>query len=134
MLRSVRQAQAQSVEELSNRTDLGPDVLGRYELGEQAIPFTHLSVLAQVLSQDLSYFRETLSDERDGDPIAKVSRSLVEDENAGEERPTADEHAALIRLAIAFRDIDRQNLQRVSDALSALIMARDASGPVGGSD
>ena len=43
------------------------------------------------------------------------------------ETPSSDEHAALIRLAIAFRDIDRRTLQRVADALSALLKARDAA-------
>lgn len=128
-LRLARNAQALAVEELSRRSGLGSELIKQYEFGEAMIPIDHLYALAQAVRQDLSYFlhahgfNRNLSQPRSpGLPDAATDSDLV--------RFAADDNnKAFIRLAMAFRQIDRVDLHRIAEALYSIINEkRDANG------
>lgn len=128
-LKLARQMQDFAVEDLGGRSGLDTDQIERYEFGEVMIPINHLCVLAQAVSQDLSYFVNS-------DDI--VRGQLLPDSGGGEESPTntdlvrfaADnKNQAFIRLAMAFRQIEREDLHRIAEALYNIINEkRDANG------
>lgn len=128
-LKLARQMQESEVEDLGRRSGLDIDLIERYEFGEVMIPMNHLYVLAQAVRQDLSYFLHS----------ASVRRDQILPESAGVEPAPAntdlvrfaadDKNQAFIRLAMAFRQIDREDLQSLAEALYNIINdQRDANG------
>ncbi len=127
MLRAGRVTIGQSIDELSEETTLDVELLQEYELGETMIPLSHLTGLAQGVNQDLSYFLEPLQDSTG--PVPPVSEQKPASEHDAElDQFAADnENADFIRLAMAFRSIGKKNLQRLAEALFAIVEAREAS-------
>lgn len=130
LLQSARHAQDSSLEDLSASTGLDADLLKRYEFGESTIPVHHLTTLAQAVKRDLSYFTES----RGFDPNRRHPAAV---ESVPEYDTDADivtfvrdcQNRSFIRLAMAFRDIDREDLDRLASALFAIIRdRRDANG------
>ncbi|MCE2472066.1 MAG: helix-turn-helix transcriptional regulator [Anaerolineae bacterium] len=128
-LKLARQMQAFALEELGARTGLDIDLIERYEFGEVKIPIHHLCVLAQAVRQDLRYFLSSDDLQRgqdlppgEGAPQAPADSDLV--------RFAADDNnQAFIRLAMAFRQINREDLHRIAEALYNIINEkRDANG------
>lgn len=128
-LRLARQMQEFEVEDLGRSSGLDADLIARYELGEVAVPMSHLCFLAQVVGKDLSYFLHS----------AEVGRGQRPPDNAGEETALTDKallrfaaddkNQDYIRLAMAFRRVDRDDLQRIAEALYNIISAnRDSNG------
>lgn len=127
LLSSARETQGRSIEELSASTVLEPQLLRSYEFGEHAIPLSHLTILAQAAGRDLRFFLLEEGPSHPERPEAETSRAPAASNSDSDSEPSTGEHAALIRLAIAFREIDQETLQRVADALSALIKAKEES-------
>ena len=128
-LKLARQMQEFEVEDLGRRSGLDIDLIKRYEFGEVMIPMNHLCVLARAVRQDLSYFAHS----------ASVRRGQLPPNNEGVEEAPADtdlvqfaaddKNQAFIRLAMAFRQIDREDLQGIAEALYNIINEkRDANG------
>ena len=128
-LKQARQMQEVEVEDLGRRSGLDIDLIKSYEFGEVMIPMNHLCVLAQAVRQDLSYFLHS----------ASVRRGQLPPKSAGAEEAPADtelvrfaaddKNQAFIRLAMAFRQIDREDLQSIAEALYNIINERrDANG------
>lgn len=125
LLQSARRAQEASIEDISARTGLDTDLLQRYEYGEFAIPAHHLTVLAQAVQRDLSYFSDSARvNPRRASPSSR-NAATAKDEEADLAQFAADQrNQAFIRLAMAFRDIDREDLDRIASALLAIIRER----------
>ncbi len=128
-LKLARQKQAFAVAELGARTGLDIDLIERYECGEVKIPIHHLCVLAQAIRLDLRYFLSSDDLQRsqdlppgEGAPQAPAESDLV--------RFAADDkNQAFIRLAMAFRQINRADLHLIAEALYNIINdKRDANG------
>ncbi len=128
-LKLARQRQDFAVEEVGRRSSLDSNLIERYEFGEVMIPLDHLCVLAQAVRQDLSYFWDTDDSSRDhckpepeAAPKPSADTELV--------RFAADnKNQAFIRLAMAFRQIDREDLHRIAEALYNIINdRRDTNG------
>ena len=128
-LRLARQVQEIEVADLGKSAGLDADLIERYEFGEVAAPMSHLCVLAHAVGKDLSYFLHS----------AEVGHGQKPSKSAGEERAPADtdllrfaaddKNQDYIRLAMAFRHVDRDDLQRIAEALHRIISAnRDANG------
>lgn len=130
LLQSARQAREFTVADLGALTGIDADILTQYEIGESTIPVHHLTILAQAVRQELSFFSEPgdekFSTMRATAPIAPAAK------NEDEEIATfaADgRNRAFIRLAMAFREIDREDLYRLASALLAIIREkRDSNG------
>ncbi len=130
LLRSARRANDNSLRDLGAQTGLDAELLTRYEFGETAIPVHHLAILARALGRDISYFEDS----------ADLGRRVMEDKlgetiRANDDEAQIKEFAAdgrnepFIRLAMAFRDIDRDDLGRLASALAAIIRERrDSNG------
>jgi transcriptional regulator with XRE-family HTH domain len=61
MLRQARENAGLTAEELSARADVPADLIAQYELGELAVPLHELTVLANALHKNLTYFLEASS-------------------------------------------------------------------------
>lgn len=123
-LKLARQMQHFEVEELGNAAGLDVDQVKGYEFGDIMIPMNHLCALAGAVRQDLAYFLHS----------ANVQRSRLPSQASSAERATAetdlvrfaadDQNQAFIRLAMAFRQIDRDDLHRIAEALYNIINER----------
>ena len=108
-------------EDLGRISGLDTDQIARYEFGEDMTPISHLSVLAQAVGQDLRHFLDSGNRRRDqirpevgGPRVAPADTELL--------RFAADDkNRAFIRLAMAFRQIDREDLHRIAEALYNVI-------------
>lgn len=129
LLRAARETIGWSTDELGERIGHDADLIKRFELGEDKIPVSDLAALAQCLKRDLAYFTAL--------PQAPPS-SLVTDETS---ELTAEKHSdlrqfaiqsenrAFIKLAMAFKHIEPDDLHRIADALFAIISAKvDSNG------
>ncbi len=125
LLQSARRDQEASIEDISARTGLDADLLQRYEYGESVMPVHHLTALAQAVQRDLSYFTDSAGVSlRRASPSAR-NAATAKDEDVDLAQFAADQrNRAFIRLAMAFRDIDREDLDRIASALLAIIRER----------
>lgn len=128
-LKMARQLQELEAEDLGRSSGLDAGLIENYEFGEVAIPMNHLFVLAQAVRQDLSYFLHS-TEVRPGQPppysagaeTAPIDTDLLR-------FASDDKNQEYIRLAMAFRQVDRDDLQRIAEALYNIISAsRDANG------
>ena len=123
-LQFARQAQEQTLQDLSTRTGVAVNLLRRYEYGEAMIPLNHLTVLAQAVRRDLSYFVDSDCPKSDGAQSDRAV-SIAADQDVDLIGFAADnENRAFIRLAMAFRHIDKEDLHRIADALFIIINER----------
>lgn len=131
LLQSARLSKALSLEDMSVMTGLAADLLRRYEFGETQLPAHHLIALAHALDRDLDFFAD-LMPAKGAAPQTQVPHAVVEP--AADDRLTqftADQrNHAFIRLAMAFRDMERDALDRVASALLAIIRdSQEATNP-----
>lgn len=128
-LKMARKMKSFALEELGRETGLDCDLVKRYEYGEVMIPLNHLCVLAQAVRQDLKYFLTT-DDFQHSHPLPDSGGAAVALANADLVKFAADgNNQAFIRLAMAFRQIDRADLHRIAEALYNIINEkRDANG------
>ncbi|MCY3782134.1 MAG: hypothetical protein OXG78_17605 [Chloroflexi bacterium] len=113
------------MKDLSAKTGLDAELLKRYEYGETTIPVHHLAILAEAVQQDLSYFTDVGGFNRLKKSPATREASSAVDEDADLMEFAADRrNRAFIRLAMAFRGIEREDLDRIASALSAIIRER----------
>lgn len=113
-LQMARQASG----EAAARSIVPPETLRAYELGERSIPMTNLSALAQAFGIKLSAFLKTTP--------TNSSAAQATDGNAATLPGFAAnrQNAAYIRLAMAFRHIQAEDLNHIADALFAIIKER----------
>ena len=120
-LKLARQKRDFALEEVGGRSSLDCDLLARYEFGEVMIPFTHLCVLAQVVGRDLSYFLNSEDSSQERPPITAADAMPAPDHSDLHQFAADDRNQAFIRLAMAFRQINRDDLQRIAEALYNII-------------
>ena len=97
--------------------------------GEVAVPMNHLCVLAQAVGHDLSYFIHAAKSRRDKTPLQSAGAAEAPADKDLLRFAADDKNQEYIRLAMAFRQIDREDLQRIAEALYNIISAsRDANG------
>ncbi len=125
LLRAARESTRQSVEDLGASTALDSELLNAYEMGKSMIPVNHLSALAQAVERDLSDFIEPNGvgpKPRASDAQTTAAAAAVDPRQFLEDR----RNEAFVRLAMAFRHMDRQQLHRIVDALFGILKAREA--------
>lgn len=124
LLRAARESTRQSVEDLGASTALDSELLNAYEMGKSMIPVNHLSALAQAVERDLSDFIEP----NGVGPQPRASCAQTTAAAAVDPRQFLEDrrNEAFVRLAMAFRHMDRQQLHRIVDALSGILKAREA--------
>ena len=134
LLRAARQSSGLPIDAVSEAACMEAQRLTRFELGEEMIPLSDLTALAQALQLDLRTFAASPK------PLAGRARPEgAQDKVAeigGDWRSFASESENLpfIRLAMAFQHIARDDLHRIADALFAIIRANgDANGWSGSS-
>lgn len=128
-LKLARQMRDFALEELGGRSSLDSDLVARYEFGEVMIPFNHLCVLAQAVGQDLSYFLISNDSSHDRPQPKAVDATPAPDDSELHRFATDNKNQAFIRLAMAFRQINRDDLHRIAEALYNIINEkRDANG------
>ena len=127
-LKLARQMQHFEVEELGNAAGLDVDLIERYEFGDLVIPMNHLCALAGAVRQDLAYFLHSANVRRDQPPSQASGAEAAADTDLVQFAADG-ENQAFIRLAMAFRQIDRDDLHRIAEALYNIINERrDANG------
>ena len=121
LLQRARKSQDLEADELCAPTGLDAATLERYEYGETAIPLHHLAALAGRLRQDLRLFADPKGPSRK--PEAPGARDAAHKAESSDLETFANDqrNRAFIRLAMAFRDIDRGDLNRIASALLAII-------------
>ena len=129
MLQSARWAQDASYEDISAKTGLKTDLLLGYEFGEITIPVHHLTALAHAVQQDPSYFTASSGvNVRRKYPAPRGSMATNDDDTYLLEFAADNRNRAVIRLAMALRDIDRAKLDRIASALLAIIQDKRDDG------
>lgn len=129
LLRAAREASGRQAEDVSKSADLDIQQLQSFEFGEEKIPISSLTALAQALQLDMRYFAASPQESREQPQSSRVLESP--DEARADWRNFAAESGNLpfIRLAMAFQHIARPDLHRIADALFAIIRANgDAKG------
>lgn len=117
------------IADLARSSGLNVDLIERYESGEVAVPMNHLCVLAQAVGQDLRYFMHAARTRRGQKPSQSAGAAEAPADKDLVRFAADDKNQDYIRLAMAFRQIDRQDLQRIAEALYNIIGAsRDANG------
>ena len=121
LLQSERKSQNIEPEDLCAMSGLDAAALERYEFGETAIPLHHLTVLARALGRDLAEFADPTGPSRV--PAKPGLRDAAPKKDNGDLETFASDrrNRAFIRLAMAFRDIDRGDLKSIASALLAII-------------
>ena len=132
LLRAARESVGWSIDELSARSSLEAEIIKRFELGEEMIPVSDLAALAQSLKRDLAYFTAlppappgSLATDETAEPTAETHNDMRQFAKQSENR-------AFIKLAMAFKHIEQDDLHRIADALFAIISAKaDSNGRSG---
>ena len=128
-LKMARLTQELEVEDLGRRSGLDAGLIKRYEFGDVAIPMNHLCALAQAVGLDLRYFLHAAQTRRDKLPSRSAGAAEAPADKDLLRFAADDRNQEYIRLAMAFRQIDREDLQRIAEALYNIIRAsRDANG------
>jgi transcriptional regulator with XRE-family HTH domain len=131
-LRAARESISWSIEALSERAGLEAGQIKRFELGEEKIPVCDLAALAQSLKTDLSFFAAIPPAPRESLPRQEHPEYLVETHADPRQFAAQNENSAFIKLAMAFKHIEPDDLHRIADALFAIIGAKgEASGRPG---
>lgn len=131
LLRAAREMIGWSTDELSERVGLEADLIRRFELGEEKIPVSDLAALAQFLKRDLAYFT-ALPQAPNSFPADWTSKLPAETPTDLRQFATQSENRAFIKLAMAFKHIEPDDLHRIADALFAIISAKvDSNGRSG---
>lgn len=128
-LKLARQMQDFEVKDLGRISGLDSDLIERYEFGEVTIPMNHLCVLAQAVRQDLRYFLHSDGIQRGSNHPTSADAEEAPSDTDLVRFAADDKNQDYIRLAMAFRQIDREDLQRIAEALYSIISERrDANG------
>ena len=128
LLQSARVGQECAAEELSAACGIEPEALRQYEYGERTIPLHHLATLAEALGREWSYFADASAPVPAKRDRGKAEATSADGDNGELETFATDRrNRAFIRLAMAFRDMDRADLDRIAAALLAVI--RDGQPP-----
>lgn len=129
LLRAARETIGWSIDELSARIGLEADLIKRFELGEEKIPVSVLAALAQSLKRDLAYFTALPQAPLHSLPGKSTGESSLESNTEFRQFATQNENRAFIKLAMAFKHIEPDDLHRIADALFAIISAKaDSNG------
>ena len=129
LLCAARETIGWSIDELSERIGLEADLITRFELGEEKIPVSDLAALAQTLRVDLSYFTAIPEATLGSNAADETSRLAAETYTDLRQFATQSENRAFIKLAMAFKQIEPDDLHRIANALFAIISAKaDANG------
>lgn len=132
LLRVARQSSYRPVEELSEAVGLEAIQLTSFEFGEEKIPVSDLTALAQALSLDVSYFAAQTQ------PWAARSRSIslpaapADTETEWRDFAAESDNLPFLRLAMAFQHIARADLHRIADALFAIIREKGDNNSLSG--
>lgn len=94
LLRKARLAAGKTPAELAAAVNLGQEDLLDFELGRQAIPFSTLEMLAEALSQPLTYFLEEADQEQTNGRIAEPESTPEDKPAAPQPAPTTAAEAA----------------------------------------
>jgi transcriptional regulator with XRE-family HTH domain len=102
MLRAARESMGRSIGDLSAGTGLEAARLERFEFGEEKIPVSYLTELAQAVEKDLSYFAAKPHFMLDQSPSANSAETRSDDDVEWRQFSMNSENRAFIRLAMAF--------------------------------
>ncbi|MCY3977622.1 MAG: helix-turn-helix domain-containing protein [Chloroflexi bacterium] len=129
LLRAARETIGWSIDELSQRIGLEADLIKRFEFGEEKIPVSVLAALAQTLSADLAYFT-ALPQAPPSSFVTDETRKIAAETHIDLRQFAAQsENRAFIKLAMAFKHIEPDDLHRIANALFAIISAKaDSNG------
>lgn len=132
LVRSAREMIGWSIDELSERVGLDANLIKRFELGEEEIPVSDLAALAQFLKKDLAHFTALPQATPNSYPADGTSKLPAETPADLRQFATLSENRAFIKLAMAFKHIEPDDLHRIADALFAIISAKvDSNGRSG---
>ena len=107
MLRAARESIGQTIKELSAHTGVEADLLERFEFGEEKIPVSNLTALAQAVKKDLSYFLAQPYDVPERSPSNSLGEAESDNDVTWRQFAADSENRAFIRLAMAFQYIER---------------------------
>ena len=127
LLRAARVARGLSLTALSESAGLEADQLAKFEFGEETIPISDLTALAQALGMELSYFSALPRKAPEQSRLNNVPEAPLETSTEWRAFTTDSENLPFIRLAMAFQHIARDDLHRIADALLAIIRANGDS-------
>jgi transcriptional regulator with XRE-family HTH domain len=122
LLRKAREDQKMSLDEVSAATEISVEQLERYELGEDSLPMSALSVCANAVRKNMTYFMESSS--HIGELLAmrekwKTFLELPEDIRAFAANPL---NVGFIEIAKMLADMPVDRLRKVGESVLNITM------------
>lgn len=122
LLKSAREAENLSLEDVSEQVNIPIEVLQQYEVGEVAIPMNHIGVLASIVNRNMDYFLETTS------YVGELLRMREEWKHFSDLDPDVRAFAAnplnigFIKIAITFSEMSAEQLRRAAEGMLEIAM------------
>lgn len=122
LLRSAREGENLSIDELSDTTKIDAALLQQYEYGEIIIPMHHLTVVASAVNRNMSYFLE--SDSYIGELLqmrAEWQKFMDLDEDVREFAANRT-NLGFIKIAMFFSDLPTPTLRKIAEGMLEITM------------
>jgi len=115
LLRQAREDAGLSLEALSERSGLPTEAIARYELGEQPLPLNMLTVLANCVNKNMSYFLESSSHIGEWLTLREAANRLVELPEDVRRFVTNPLNRGFIEIAMMFSQMPTDKLRKIGE-------------------
>lgn len=132
-LRAAREESGRQADEVSKSAGLDVQQLQSFEFGEEKIPISNLTALAQALQLDMRYFEALPQEPREQPQTSRVLESPDEAQPDWRDFAAESGNLPFIRLAMAFQHMAHADLHRIAEALVAIIRANGEAKGLSGS-
>lgn len=122
LLRQARQDAGMSLEALGERSGLSTDTIEQYELGEQPLPLNVLTVLANAVNKNVSYFLESSSHIGEWLALREAANRLAELPDELRRFVTNPLNRGFIEIAIMFSQMPTDKLRKVGESFLDITM------------
>lgn len=122
LLRSAREGENLSIEDLSDTTKIDSALLQQYEYGEAIIPMHHLSVIASAVNRNMNYFLET--DSYIGELLqmrAEWQKFMDLDEDV-RQFASNQTNLGFLKIAMFFSDMPTPTLRKIAEGMLEITM------------
>lgn len=117
MLHQAREAKGLTRSEVAAAAAIGEDTLARYEIGEQAVPFHELTLLANAVDKNLSYFLESSGHIGELLTLREQWKHFLELPEDKREFAANPRNIGFIEIAILLSKMPTENLREVGASI-----------------
>lgn len=122
LLRSAREAEGLSLEDVAEAANLSVETISRYELGELPIPMNELPVLSNIVNQNIDYFLETSSYVGELLRIREEWQQFTDLDEEIREFAANPLNVGFIKIAITFSKMSAAQLRQAAEGMLEIAM------------